>query len=70
MICFQVFGLTLSYINVNYLALQNKKEMNSHKFNNTASKLWKYRMLVRPIITALVMLNQPISEGLILLLIS
>lgn len=70
MILFQVFGLTLSYLNTKSLTVLNTREPHNSRFNCTTSKLWKYRMLLKPIITALVMLNQPISEGFTQLLIS
>lgn len=62
-----MFGLTLSFIKddlKHFLIVNNTEEIDIPGIINDSTELSKYRILLKPIIVSLVMLRQPISEGL------
>jgi len=61
---FQTFGFSIAYIkndNKQFIIVNNIDEIDSHDFDSSEES--KYRVLLKPIIGALVMLRVPISEG-------
>lgn len=65
MILFQVFGFSLSFLdNKQFLIVNKIIEVNIPEVVHSSSNLSMYRVLLKPIMGALVMLRVPISEGI------
>lgn len=64
-ILFQVFGFSLSFFeNKNFIIVNNIEEIDIPDIVHSFSESSKYRILLKPIIGALIMLRMPMSEGI------